>query len=324
MKDIVLVCGATGYVGTRLTEFLLKKGFSVRALSHRVMPPEFEKFWFSEEFRNLEREFLIGDLRHLKTAKEMMKGVKWVYNLAATVGGIGAIQRMRAHCLANATININLLQSVDNALSGYFFASSSCVYPESSKPLVEEDASGVPLVRGYGEEKVFSERVCQAFAEDYGIPVRIGRYHTIYGPGDCRPGREHVTEALARKIVQAKLKGPGEVTIWGNGHQTRSFLYIDDCVEGTFRLMHSDCSQPVNLAHADSASVNQLVDYLEDIAGIDVERFYKLDAPVGCQNKIADISRCRRVLRWEPQVDLRTGLSRMYGDYYDAALKTSV
>jgi GDP-D-mannose 3',5'-epimerase len=310
-ENRVVVCGGNGYVGRRLVNFLGQKGFEVLAVGRRFPAcPNRPNVYIAE-----------GDLLDPAFCRGVVRGAKWVYNLAANVGGIGFIGGHKADCLSSAAINLNLLNAAKKEnLAGYFFASSSCVYPGLKEGFRLPETITLDPLPGYGEEKVFSERVCRAFHEDYGIPVRIARYHTIYGPGDNRPGREHVTEALCKKVIRAKLYNTPDIAVWGNGTQTRSFLYIDDCVEGTFRLMHSQCASPMNLAHAQSASVEQVIQSLEEIAAIKLERFYNLNGPIGCQHKVADISACREVLKWEPQVDLKTGLARMYRDYYDAAL----
>jgi len=248
---------------------------------------------------------------------------KWVFNLAANVGGIGFIGTQKTECMLSSLINTNLLIAVrEEQLAGYFFASSSCVYPAKEGQLREEDAYPAAPMDGYGWEKLFSERMCLSFAADYAVPARIARYHTIYGPGDVRAaGRDHVTAALCKKVVAAKLSGVHEINIWGDGNQTRSFLYIDDCIEGTYRIMMSMSPGPFNLGNEELVSVNDLVTTLEEIAAIKLMRFYSSDAPQGLQHKEVDNTLIREKIGWEPSTPIKLGLERMYRDFYDRALK---
>jgi GDP-D-mannose 3',5'-epimerase len=306
-----IVCGAGGYVGKRLVNYLLEKlGMEVCVVTRKA------QVWDDVEQ-------VCGDLRDPAVAKRAVAGAGWVFNLAANVGGIGYIGKQKAECMLSSVINANLLSAAqkEKNLAGYFFASSSCVYPEKNHPLTEDDAYPAAPMDGYGWEKLFSERMCQAFGSDYKMPVRIGRYHTIYGPGDVRPeGRDHVTAALCKKVVEAKLSGKHEINIWGDGNQTRSFLYIDDCIEGTYRIMNGISALPMNLGNAEIVSVNGLVTMLEEIAAVKLTRFYSADAPTGLQHKQVDNTLIRNTLHWEPMTPIHEGLRRMYNDFYDRAL----
>ena len=311
MNEISVVCGANGYVGRNLVAYLIEKGHEVRAVSR------------SGE-QNQKCRYMFGDLTDPEFCKRATADATWVYNLAANVGGIGYIGKQNANCMVSVLINTNLLRvaAQNKNLAGFLFASSSCVYPSWQSPLTENLA--VPnWENGYGFEKFFSEKMCGAFKQDFNVPVRIARYHTIYGPGDWRgSARDHFPSALCQKVVNAKLSGVHEINIWGDGSQTRSLLYIDDCVEGTHRIMRSDCIQPINLGTSTPVSVNSLVTQLEDIAGIDLLRFYAKDAPVGCTHKTSDNTFIKAWLNWEPTTQSDTGLRKLYADCYDRALKT--
>lgn len=313
MKEISVVCGANGYVGRNLVKYLVSLGHNVRAVSRNGVDG------IADEVISQ----AIGDLTDPCFCEHATADATWVYNLAANVGGIGYIGKQNANCMASVLINTNLLRVAahNKNLAGYFFASSSCVYPSRSCPLKEGEARPGGE-NGYGLEKFFSEQMCQAFHEDYGVRVHIARYHTIYGPGDWRgPARDHFPSALCQKVVNAKLSGVHEINIWGDGSQTRSLLYINDCVEGTHRIMQSDCSQPINLGNGLPISVNGLVSCLEGIAAVRLLRFYAGTAPVGCVHKTSDNAFIRARLNWEPSTPIETGLSKLYADCYDRALK---
>ncbi len=312
MNQKALVCGAGGYVGSRLVDFLLRAGFSVRAVSSRPVSR-----WLRS---NPHAENLSLNLKDPTQANKAVSGMNHVYNLAASVGGIGFVQANNAACLSNVSINNNLLFS--SALEGverFFFASSSCVYPDGIQtPLKEIDAYPASPMGGYGWEKLFSERTCLAYASERDLPVSIARYHGIYGPGDIRPeGKDHVATALARKIVRAKKTGASEIEIWGDGSQTRSLLYIDDCVEGTFRLMSNRVEGPVNLANPIPVSVMDILSALQLIAGTNLNVRMDLTAPTGRQNKTSDNAVLRQSLGWEPTTGLFAGLSMLYSSVWE-------
>lgn len=315
MSNKVVVCGGGGYVGRALVKKLAEYGHEVVSVQRQAPAAgDMGVFYHS------------GDLRELTFCKEICRDAKWVFNLAASVGGIGYIGNHKATCMLSSVINCNLLQAAAAAkVDGYFFASSSCVYPALNAPLQEYRAYPANPMDGYGWEKLFGERTCLAFQSEYNLPVSIGRYHTIYGPGDVRPaGRDHVTAALCNKVIHAKLSGDPIIEIWGNGKQTRSFLYIDDCVTATLRLMINQVHEPVNIANREKVSVNYIVDLLEDFAGIKLERKYILDAPTGLQDKETDNTLIKSCLNWEPSTSIVVGLRKMYDDFWVRALRNGV
>lgn len=301
-NEKIVVCGAGGYVGRRLVEDLVQKGYkNVVGVSRN---PKYEKPKGSL--------FIFADLQDITDARRAVHGADYVYNLAANVGGIGFISENKADCMASAAININLLRTVSPDIKGYFFSSSSCVYPSLPRPLAEVDVFP-SFISGYGLEKYFSEQTALAHAKEKGIPVRIARLHTVYGPGDIRGGvRDHFPTALTLKVIAAKLSGEHTIKIWGDGSQTRSLLYIDDAVEGIQKLMNRGVVGPVNLASSEPVSVNGLVTMLEDIAAIKLRRFYSLDASTGCQHKTSDNTLLREHLSWEPMTSTRDGMERLY------------
>lgn len=307
----IVVCGAGGFVGRRLVEYLVGRGYKkVRAVCHKLPTAA------------LPVDTVIGDLRELDVARGAVpEDGSVVINLAAQVGGIGFIGQNHSECLLSSQINLNLLRACEEKKAvRYFFASSSCVYPEGGA-MREDKAIPADPGSGYGWEKIFSEQVCQAFDKERRVPCTIARFHTLYGPGDLRPaGREHVIEALCKKVIRAKLSGVHEIPIWGDGLQTRSFLYIDDCVEGIYRLVNSGVSGPLNLSGRESATVNQLVDYLEEISAIKLERFYNKTAPVGKVHKMTDNTKLRESIAWEPMTPLKEGLRKTYNFLWDQAV----
>lgn len=305
----IVVCGASGFVGRAFVDFLVKKGYKNIIAVSRTMP------------RNPDVSWHTGDLREAGTALAACEKADMVFNLAAQVGGIGFITKNNAEGFLTSLININLLRACqEHKVPRYFFSSSSCVYPDGGA--MREDAA-LPSNpgTGYGWEKIFSEQMCLAFDEEKRVPCTIARFHTLYGPGDIRPeGREHVIEALCKKVIKAKLSGIHEINIWGDGSQTRSFLFIDDCVEGMYKLACAGVRGPVNLSGSDSASVNQLVDYLEEIAGVKLERFYNKNAPTGRQHKMTDNTLLRASLGWQPMTSLKEGLRKTFNSMWDQAV----
>jgi nucleoside-diphosphate-sugar epimerase len=296
----ITVCGAGGYVGRRLSDYLENKGHEVTR-------------WVREQ----------GDLMLPECASAACEGAEMVFNLAANVGGIGFVSKEKASCLLSSVINSNLLQAcVKHKVARYFFASSSCVYPSNLTETPEEAAYPADPSTEYGWEKLFSERLCQAFSSDYNLPTTVARLHGVYGPGDVRqPGRDHVIAALCKKVISAKLSGVHEISIWGDGEQTRSFLFIDDCVEGIWRLASQGISGPVNLANSQQVSVNDLVTLIEEISGVRLQRFYSTNAPIGCKHKVSSNAQLRQLLHWEPSTLLRVGLEATYNDFWDRSLK---
>jgi nucleoside-diphosphate-sugar epimerase len=248
-----------------------------------------------------------------------------VYNLAADMGGMGFIEHNKALCMLSSLINTHLLLASKEAeVERFFFASSACVYnvdlqSEVDNPgLKEEDAYPAQPEDGYGWEKLFAERMCRHFDEDFGLVTRVARYHNVYGPhGTWDGGREKAPAAICRKVIQAKLSGDHRIEIWGDGHQTRSFTYIDDCLLGTTMIMDSEVDFPINLGSEEMVSINQLVDIVEDIAEVRVERSYDLGAPKGVRGRSSDNTLIRAELGWSPSVSLRDGLDKTYAWIYD-------
>jgi nucleoside-diphosphate-sugar epimerase len=303
MDDLIVVAGAGGFVGRAMLEYLLDKGHKrIRAVTSPA-----------NKFVHPTIPTLALDLRDYNNCHMAIDGAHWIINLAAKAGGIGFLGSNKSNCIQASLINTNLLRAAaDQDLRGYFYASSACVYSSSDTPIKEDDM--LHPSPGYGQDKVFGEWTCQAFAEDYDIPVRIARFTGIYGPGDNKPGKDHVHAALCKKFIHALRTGNHEIEIWGDGQQTRDFLYIDDCVESIYRMLNSNWnSSPVNIAHSDIVTVENMVTLLEDIASMPVKRKYDLHAPQGCRNRVLDTSRMVHVLTgWRPKIDLVTGLTRLY------------
>lgn len=309
----VVVCGAGGFIGGHLVQDLLRRGVNViRAIDIKPL----------EEWHQLARgvENLSLDLREKQNCFSALYGADHVYQLAAEMGGMGFIETNKAICMLNVVISTNtLLAAQESGVSRFFYASSACVYngEKQSRPdviaLRESDAYPALPEDGYGWEKLFSERMCRHFEEDFGLICRVARYHNVYGPwGTWRGGREKAPAAICRKVIEAKRSGRHEITIWGNGEQTRSFMFIEDCLEGTQRIMYSDIDEPINLGSSELVTINQLVDIAEEIAGIRLRRKYDLRAPQGVNGRNSDNSMITDRLRWQPSIRLRDGLEKTY------------
>jgi len=305
----VLVTGAGGFIGHHLTNFLKAQGFWVRGVD--LKEPEFEPSR-ADEFRLL-------DLRRWEQALEATRGMTEVYNLAANMGGIGFIEHNKAVIMHdNVLINIHMLEAArEHGIQRYLYTSSACVYPGYRQntvdvtPLREEDAYPADPEDGYGWEKLFSERQCRHYLEDHGLDTRVVRFHNIFGPlGTYEGGREKSPAAICRKVALAA--DGDEIEVWGDGEQTRSYCYIDDCVEGIWRLMRSDHREPLNLGQDRLISINQLVDMVAGVAGKRIGKRHNLTAPQGVRGRNSDNTRLREVLGWEPQVSLEEGLRRTY------------
>ena len=313
MKRVV-VCGAGGFIGGHLTAELLHQGHSVRCVD--VKP-------FDEWYLHFDKaENLCLDLRLREACDQATGGVDLVYNLAADMGGMGFIENHKAACMLSVLINTHLLLAArDNSAERYFFSSSACVYAAEKQkspavlPLREEDAYPAMPEDGYGWEKLFSERMCRHFREDFGLETRVARYHNVYGPfGTWQGGREKAPAAICRKVIEARDTGSGEIEIWSDGKQTRSFMYIDDCLAGIDRIMHCDplVATPINLGSSELVSINRLVELVEAVAGVKLERRYQLDAPRGVAGRNSDNTFIKQVLGWEPSFPLAQGLERTY------------
>jgi GDP-D-mannose 3',5'-epimerase len=308
----VLVAGAGGFIGGHLVAELRAAGRRVRAVDCK--PPD---AWF-QRLDGVENVQL--DLRDLESCRSAVRGMDEVYNLAADMGGMGFIEANKALCMLSVLINTHMLMAArDAGVSRYFFSSSACVYAAEKQvdpdvtPLKEEDAYPAMPEDGYGWEKLFSERMCRHFREDFGLATRVARYHNVYGPhGTWEGGREKAPAAICRKVAAAELSGRHEIEIWGDGKQTRSFMYIDDCLQGTRRITESDVLEPLNLGSSELVTIDGLVSIVEEIAGVTLERRYKLDAPRGVNGRNSDNTRIRKELGWEPGIRLRDGLERTY------------
>jgi GDP-D-mannose 3', 5'-epimerase len=306
----VLVTGAGGFIGHHLVSYLRKQGHWVRGVD--IKHPEYAATDASE--------FVIRDLRDPAAALASTRGVDHVYALAADMGGMGYISSNHARILHdNTIINFNTLDGARaNGVARYLYTSSACVYPEykqtetSVTPLREEDAYPAQPQDAYGWEKLITERLCGHYREDYGIETRIVRFHNIFGPlGTWDGGREKAPAAMCRKVAKAKLTGERELEIWGDGEQTRSFCYIDDCLDGLSRLMASDHREPLNLGQDRLVTINQLADIVCEAAGVKLVKRH-VPGPQGVRGRNSDNTRLREVLKWEPRVSLEEGLRRTY------------
>ena len=316
--DLISVCGAGGFIGGALVADLRRQGFTrLRAVDLKPLDQWYQRF---DDVDNLQ-----ADLQEKEPCRRACQDAAVVYNLAADMGGMGFIENNKALCMLSVLINTHLLMAAKEAgVQRFFYASSACVYNGDKQKqfdvpaLKEADAYPALPEDGYGWEKLFSERMCRHFREDYGIATRVARYHNVYGPdGTWDGGREKAPAAVCRKVALAKISGNHEIEIWGTGEQTRSFMYITDCVHGTQMLTHSDYVEPINIGSAEMVSINQLVDLAEEIAGIQLKRSYKLDAPKGVNGRSSDNTLIKSVFDWEPSVKLRDGLERTYAWIYD-------
>ena len=315
--DEVVVCGAGGFIGGHLVGDLLREGRnSVLAVDVKPMDEWFQVFGDAEN--------RVADLSDRDTCREALAGARYVFNLAADMGGMGFIETNKALCMLSVLINTHLLLAArEHEVERYFFASSACVYAADKQtatdvlPLKESDAYPAMPEDGYGWEKLFSERMCRHFAEDFDLATRVARYHNVYGPnGTYEGGREKAPAAICRKVIEAKLSGRHEIEIWGDGKQTRSFMFVDDCVYGTRVLMRSDVTEPLNVGSAHLVTIDELVTIVEEIAGLKLRRRYNVDAPQGVRGRNSDNTLIRERLGWEPQISLEEGLEKTYSWMY--------
>ena len=313
----VLVAGGGGFIGGHLVADLLKQGLSVRSVD---VKPTSEWYQVNEEAENLQ-----ADLSLLDNAMSSTEGAGTVYMLAADMGGMGFIENNKALCMLTVLTSTHMLQAAkEHGVERYFYSSSACVYAAEKQTdthvtaLREPDAYPAQPEDGYGWEKLFTERMCRHFSEDYGLTTRVARYHNVYGPeGTWTGGREKAPAAVCRKIALASITGDHQIEIWGDGEQTRSFMYIDDCVKGSQMILNGDSGEPVNLGSSELVSINQLVDIVEGIAGVTCERKYKLDAPQGVRGRNSDNTQIVDTYGWEPSISLADGLAETYAWVYD-------
>jgi GDP-D-mannose 3', 5'-epimerase len=309
---LAVVTGGGGFIGGWLAARLLRNGYDVRCVDSKPTSA-----WFQV---HPSADNVVLDLRDASACHAAVYGARHVYNLASDMGGMGFIEANKAACMLSVLINSQMLLAVRNArVERYFFSSSACVYAADKQgrpdvlPLKEEDAYPAMPEDGYGWEKVFSERMCRHFREEFGLQTVCARYHNVYGPhSSWCDGREKAPAAICRKVIEAKRSGDHRIEIWGDGQQTRSFMYIDDCVTGTLDLVEHNIEGPVNLGSAELVTINQLVDCAEAIAGIRLERIYNLDAPQGVRGRNSDNTLIRSLLGWEPGTALAAGLERTY------------
>lgn len=312
-----LVTGAGGFIGGHLVKKLLKQGHEITCVD--IKPLE---FWF-QSFDSCENYSL--DLKDYNNCLMVTKNIDYIYNMACNMGGMGFIENNKAECMLSVLINTNLLRScLINKVKKYFFSSSACVYNASKQSevfvpgLKETDAYPADPEDGYGWEKLFSERMCRHFNEDFGLDVRIVRYHNVYGPiGTYDGGREKAPAALCRKIALAKMNNDKIIDIWGDGEQTRSFMFIEDCIKGTEKIFNSNSSDVFNLGSDEQVSINQMVSMIEKIAGYQVEKNYQLDKPKGVRGRSSDNSKLLNHIEWAPEIKLLEGLERTYKWIFD-------
>lgn len=311
MKKAV-VTGAGGFIAGHLVVELLKKGYRVRAVDKK---PLNQWYQVSEKADNL-----VLDLNIKENCYQVVSGYHEVFNLAADMGGMGFIETHKAECMLSVLINTHMLMAArDCGIARFFFSSSACVYngdkqTDPDNPgLKESDAYPALAEDGYGWEKLFSERMCRHFTEDYGMITRVARFHNVYGPfGTYEGGREKAPAAICRKVIDKELYGTEEIVIWGDGHQTRSFMYINDCIKGILDIMYGHIEEPVNLGSSEMVSINQLVDIVEGIAGYKLTRKYDPAAPKGVRGRNSDNTLIRQYLGWEPSIPLQEGLTSTY------------
>jgi GDP-D-mannose 3', 5'-epimerase len=307
----ITIVGAGGMIGSALTKRLLNDGHTVRALDIKA----FDEWWNIPSDNSYE----LIDLRDPESCAFACGQSDWVFDLAADMGGVYFLEHNRADCLRSALIIIHMLDAaVKSNVQRFFYSSSACVYNtdlqtrEDGSALREIDAWPAQPEPAYGDEKLFGEIACRWWSHDYGLETRVARYHNVYGFGTWQPPRAKAPAQLCAKVAQAVISGNNEIEIWGDGNQSRSFCWIDDCIEGTLRLMNSDYSQPLNIGSSELVTINQLVDILEGIAGVKLKRKYILDAPTGVRGRNSDNRLCREILDWEPSTFLHIGLKTLY------------
>lgn len=317
-SDPIVVTGAGGFIGGALVADLRANGFTcVRAVDVKPFEEWYQRFPDAENVRL--------DLRSAEDCRRATRGMQHVFNLAADMGGMGFIEAHKAECMLSVLVSTHMLAAAKEfGIDRFFYSSSACVYAADKQTdanvvaLKESDAYPAAPEDGYGWEKLFSERMCRHFQEDYGLKTRVARYHNVYGPyGTYDGGREKAPAAICRKVVSAVLNGSNEIEIWGDGEQSRSFTYIDDCVYGTKALINSDVIEPLNVGSDQLVTINEMVDIVEGIAGVKLRRNYKLDAPKGVRGRNSDNALIKEKLGWAPSIRLEDGLAKTYAWIHD-------
>jgi GDP-D-mannose 3', 5'-epimerase len=313
MKKKILIAGAGGFIGGHMTSRLIEQDeFDIICVD--IKP---KKYWF--QLFDKTKNYCI-DLKNSQEALEVTRDVDYIYNFACNMGGMGFIENNKAECMLSVLVNTNLLKSaIENKCKKYFFSSSACVYNASKQNqtfingLKETDAYPADPEDGYGWEKLFSERMCRHFNEDFGIETRVVRYHNIYGPmGTFDGGREKAPAALCRKVILAKKNNLKKIDVWGDGEQSRSFLFIDDCIEGTLKVFNNNYRDVFNIGSEEQVSINQMIDIIEEIADYKIERNYQLDKPKGVRGRSSDNSFVKEKIGWSPSYSLKQGLIITY------------
>ena len=312
MKKKYLVCGAGGFIGGHLVKSLLDDGHEVICADVKPLENWFQIFDSNQNFSL--------DLKEYENCLKVTTGIDFVYNMACNMGGMGFIENNKAECMLSVLINTNLLRTcLINKISKYFFSSTACVYNASKQTgtfiegLKESDASPAMPEDGYGWEKLFSERMCRHFYEDYGLETRVARYHNVYGPvGTFDGGREKAPAALCRKLINAKNSGEKKIDVWGDGEQTRSFMFIDDCIKGTKKIFESNCREVLNIGSEEQVSINQMINTIEEIGNYKVDKNYQLDKPKGVRGRSSNNDLVREKIGWDSAISLRSGLEKTY------------
>ena len=317
-QNLIVVTGAGGFIGGSLVSALRQQGHKcIRAIDIKPYDHWYQRF---DDVENLSL-----DLNLKENCEVAARDAHDIYNFAANMGGMGFIEHNKALCMLSVLINTHMLQAAKKyGVQRYFYSSSACVYNGDRQKnfeapsLKEEDAYPALAEDGYGWEKLFSERMCRHFREDFCLYTRVARFHNVYGPwGTWYGGREKAPAAICRKVIEAKVSGRHEIQIWGSGNQTRSFMFIDDCIKGIDLILNSDILEPINLGSSEAVTVNQLVDLIEEIAEVKLKRTYDLSAPKGVNGRNSDNTLIRKYLNWEPNTSLRTGLEKTYRWIYD-------
>ena len=312
MRKKYLVCGAGGFIGGHLVSSLINDGHEVLCVDIKPLENWFQIFDTNKSFSL--------DLKEYENCLEVTKNIDFIYNMACNMGGMGFIENNKAECMLSVLINTNLLRAcLVNKIKKYFFSSSACVYNANKQNsifidgLKETDAYPAMPEDGYGWEKLFSERMCRHFYEDYGLETRVARYHNVYGPmGTFDGGREKAPAALCRKLITAKNSGKKEIDVWGDGEQTRSFMFIDDCIKGTKKIFESGCREVLNIGSEEQVSINQMIEIIEEIGDYKVEKNYQLDKPLGVRGRSSNNDLVRAKLGWDFEISLKSGLEITY------------